>query len=118
MFGKTIDFKDIISCEITDDLKYIPGSSTIIGGGITIFGIGLGSSRTSQTPGKTIHNYVINIKIDNLKTPIISIVTGNDATKANELMASFEIIQRHTKKQVNTTNRKKTGTTIKKQVKR
>lgn len=93
--GKTIDFKDILSCEIVDDPTFVPGSSTTIGGGLSIFGFGLGAAETHKTPGKTIHNYVVDIKIDNLSTPLIRISTGGNEHKATEIASTFEYILRH-----------------------
>ena len=107
VLGKTINFKDIVSCEITDDPKYIPGRSTTVGGGLSIFGFGLGGSETYTTPGKTIHNYVVNIKIDNLETPIVCIVTGQNESKAKEISASFDyILRRQNNSPKQTTNKK------------
>ena len=93
--GKTIDFRDIISCEIVDDPQYIPGRSTTLGAGICIFGFGLGGAETVRTPDKTIHNYVVNVKIDNLGTPLIRIGTGQNEYKATEISSAFEYILRH-----------------------
>lgn len=95
VLGKTIDFKDLMSCEITDDPKYAPGRSYSVGGGISIFGFGLGGSQTINEPGKVIHNYVVNIKLDNLKTPLILLLTGRNEAKAQEILACFEYILRH-----------------------
>lgn len=93
--GKTIDFKDIISCEIIDDPQFIPGRTVTAGGGIFIFGFGLGGAETSRTPDKTIHNYVVDIEIDNLATPFIRIATGQNEVKAREISSAFEYIMRH-----------------------
>lgn len=95
VLGQTIDFKDLMSCEITDDPKYAPGRSYSVGGGISIFGFGLGGSQTINEPGKVIHNYLVNIKLDNLKTPLILILTGRNEAKAQEILACFEYILRH-----------------------
>lgn len=110
VMGHTIDFKDVISCEITDDPQFIPGKSTTVGGGLSIFGFGLGGSETYTTPNQTIHNYVVKIKIDNLEIPFLHIATGKNEIKANEILASFEYIlrrQKDTKKQTTTTKYKK-----------
>ncbi len=93
--GETIDFNDILSCEIVDDPTFIPGSSTTVGGGISIFGFGLGTAETRKTPSKTIHNYVVNIKVDNLRTPLIRISTGGNEHKATEIGSAFEYVLRH-----------------------
>ena len=93
--GKTIDFKDIISCEIVDDPKFIPGRTTSYGLGFSIFGIGIGGADTYTTPDKTIHSYVVNVKIDNMSTPLIYIATGQNEQKANEIATVFEYIMRH-----------------------
>lgn len=93
--GKTIDFKDIISCEIVDDPKFIPGRTTSYGLGFSIFGIGIGGADSYTIPDKTIHNYVVNVKIDNMGTPLIYIATGQNEQKANEIAAVFEYILRH-----------------------
>lgn len=93
--GKTIDFQDIISCEIVDDPQYIPGRSTTLGAGLCIFGFGLGGAETVRTPDKTIHNYVVDVKIDNLGTPLIRIGTGQNEHKAAEIASTFEYIIRH-----------------------
>jgi hypothetical protein len=93
--GKTIDFKDIMSCEIVDDPKFIPGRTTSYGLGFSIFGIGIGGADSYTTPDKTIHSYVVNVKIDNMSTPLIYIATGQNEQKANEIAAVFEYIMRH-----------------------
>ena len=93
--GKTIDFKDIMSCEIVDDPQYIPGRSKTLGTGICIFGFGIGGAETVRTPDKTIHNYVVNVKIDDLGTPLIRIGTGQNEYKATEIASAFEYILRH-----------------------
>lgn len=93
--GKTIDFKDIMSCEIVDDPLFIPGRTTTYGGGIYFFGIGLGGAETSRVADKTIHNYVVDVKVDNLGTPFIRIATGQDEHKATEIASTFEYILRH-----------------------
>ena len=107
--GKTIDFKDIISCEIVDDPKFIPGRTTSYGLGFSIFGIGIGGADSYTIPDKTIHNYVVNVKIDNMGTPLIYIATGQNEQKANEIAAVFEYILRH-QQGSKTVGNKKTGT--------
>ena len=89
------DFKDIISCEIVDDPKFIPGRTTSYGLGFSLFGIGIGGADSYTIPDKTIHNYVVNVKIDNMGTPLIYIATGQSEQKANEIAAVFEYILRH-----------------------
>jgi len=93
--GKTIYFEEIISCEIADDPQYIPGRSTTYGAGLCIFGFGFGGAETYSTPGKTLHNYVVNVKIDNLAIPFIRIGTGSNEYKATDIASSFEYILRH-----------------------
>lgn len=93
--GKTIDFEDIMSCEIVDDPQFVPGRTTTGGGGIAFFGIILGGAETTRTADKTIHNYVVDIKIDNLSTPFIRIATGQSEYKATEIASVFEYILRH-----------------------
>ena len=97
--GKTINFNDIISCEIVDDPTIIPSRSTTVGAGIGLFGFGLTGNETYTTPEKIIHNYVVIIKIDNLDLPFIHIVTGTNDLKAKEIASSFEYILRHQKKE-------------------
>lgn len=92
---KTIDFRDVISCEIVDDPKFIPGRTTTYGAGFSIFGIGLGGTESYTTPDKTIHSYVVKVKIDNLGTPLIYIATGQNEQKAEEIASVFEYIMRH-----------------------
>ena len=101
---KTIDFKDIISCEIVDDPKFIPGRTTSYGAGFSIFGIGLGGSESYTTPDKTIHSYVVKVKIDNLGTPLIYIATGQNEQKAEEIASVFEYIMRHQQSSKSTGN--------------
>ena len=74
--GKTIDFKDIVSCDIVDDPQFIPGRSTTLGAGISFFGFGFGGAETYRTPDKTIHNYVVNVKIDSMVTPSSELLQG------------------------------------------
>lgn len=93
--GKTIDFEDIMSCVVVDDPKFIPGRTTTYGLGFSIFGIGIGGADTYTTPNKTIHSYVVNVKIDNMGTPLIYIATGQNKQMANEIAAVFEYILRH-----------------------
>ena len=93
--GKTIDFKDVMSCVIADDPQFIPGHSYTYGAGLSFFGIGIGGAETTTTPDKTIHNYVVKVKMDNLKIPFIYIATGQDEHKATEIQSSFEYIMRH-----------------------
>lgn len=100
--GKTISFNDIINCEIVDDPKFIPGRTTTYGLGFSLFGIGIGGADSYTTPDKTIHSYVVNVKIDNLSTPLIYIATGQNEQKANEIAAVFEYILRHQPNKGNT----------------
>ena len=93
--GKTIDFEDIMSCVVVDDPKFIPGRTTTYGLGFSIFGIGIGGADTYTTPNKTIHSYVVNVKIDNMGTPLIYIATGQNKQMASEIAAVFEYILRH-----------------------
>ena len=93
--GKTINFDDVISCKIDDDPQFIPGHSYTYGAGLSFFGIGIGGAETTTTPDKTIHNYVVKVKMDNLKIPFIYIATGQDEHKATEIQSSFEYIMRH-----------------------
>ncbi len=95
VMGTTIDFKDIMSCEIVDDPKFIPGRSTTSGLGFSFFGIGIGGAETTRTADKTIHNYVVNIKIDSMKNPLIRIATGQSEDKAEEIASTVEYILRH-----------------------
>lgn len=92
---KTIAFRDILSCEIVDDPKFIPGHTTAYGAGFSIFGIGIGGAEAYRTPDKTIHSYVVKVKIDSLATPLIYIATGQDEQKAEEIASVFEYIIRH-----------------------
>lgn len=57
--GMIFDFKDIVTCEMDDDSRFIPGSTTTYGSGITIFGIEMGGTTTTSTPDVTIHNYLV-----------------------------------------------------------
>jgi hypothetical protein len=93
--GKTIDFKDIVSCEIVDDPQFVPGKTTSYGGGICFFGFLVGGQQTTKTADKTIHNYVVDVRIDNMKIPFIRIATGQDEFKAEEIASVFDIILRH-----------------------
>lgn len=93
--GKTIDFKDVVSCEVADDPEFIPGRTTTYGAEISFFGLGFGGSETRATPDKTIHNFVVHVKIDNLAMPFVHIATGRDEQKAREIASSFEYIIRH-----------------------
>ena len=93
--GKTINFNDIISCEVVDDPTFIPGRTTTYGMGFSIFGIGIGGADSYTSPDRTIHSYVVNVKIDNMSTPLIYIATGQNEQKANEIAAVFEYILRH-----------------------
>ncbi len=97
LMGKTIDFNDILNCEIVDDPTFIPGKTTTVGTGLIFFGFGLGGSETHRTADKTIHNYVVDIRIDNLATPVIRIATGQNEHKATEIASAFEYILRHQK---------------------
>lgn len=99
--GKTIDFKDIINCEVVDDPKFIPGYKTTYGAGISFFGFGFGGAETYATPDKTIHNFVVHIKIDNLVTPFMHIATGKNEQKAAEIASCFEYIIRHQQSKYN-----------------
>ena len=112
--GKTIDFQDIMSCEVVDDPQYIPGRSTTLGAGLCIFGFGLGGAETVRTPDKTIHNYVVNVKIDNMGTPLIRIGTGQNEYKATEIASTFEYILRHQQAQ-KVTKTKKSSSSSKRQ---
>ena len=114
--GKTLDFKDIITCEIVDDPKFIPGQTTSFGVGFSIFGIGLGGAESSTTPDKTIHSYVVNVKIDNMGTPLIYIATGQNEQMANEIAAVFEYILRH--QQSNKTARSQKSKVVTKRTRR
>lgn len=107
--GKTIDFSDIISCEVVDDPTFIPGRTTTNGLGFSIFGFGISGSESYTTPDKTIHSYVVNVKIDNMSTPLIYIATGQNEQKATEIALVFEYIIRHhsEKKGAGTTQRTK-----------
>ena len=109
--GKTINFKDIISCVIDDDPQFIPGHSYTYGAGLSFFGIGIGGAETTTTPDKTIHNYVVKVKMDNLKIPFIYIATGQDEHKATEIQSSFEYIMRHQQPR-KATGAKKTGRVV------
>ena len=93
--GKTLDFKDVMSCEIVDDPTFIPGRSTTTGAGLFFFGIGLGGAETRRTADRTIHNYVVDVKMDNLRIPLIRVATGQNEYKATEIATVFEYILRH-----------------------
>ena len=93
--GKIINFKDILSCEVVDDPQFIPGRTTVYGGGLCIFGFGIGGAEAYSTPDKVIHNYVVDIKIDNLAIPFIRIATGQNEHKATEIASVFDYILRH-----------------------
>ena len=104
-----INFEDVVSCEIVDDPKFIPGRSTTLGAGISFFGFGFGGAETHRTPDKTIHNYVVDVKIDNMGTPFIRIATGQNEHKATEIASTFEYILRHQQSnKVNDTTKKVT----------
>lgn len=112
--GKTINFKDVMSCMIDDDPKFIPSHSYTYGAGLSFFGIGIGGAQTTTTPGKTIHNYVVKVKIDNLKVPFIYIATGQDEHKATEIQSSFEYIMRHQQPKVLSKAKGKASTSVRK----
>jgi len=104
--GTTIDFKDIVGCEIVDDPKFIPGRSTTMGLGFAFFGIGIGGAETTRTADRTIHNYVVNIKIDSMRIPLIRIATGQNEDKAEEIAQTIEYIFRHRQAAKPTSNKK------------
>jgi len=108
--GKTIGFKDILSCKIIDDPQFIPGKTTTGGIGFSIFGMAVGGGETKRTADKTIHNYVVDIKIDNLSTPFIRIATGQNEYKATEIASVFEYILRHHGNNNPTTSKSKDAT--------
>ena len=110
--GKTLNFKDIVSCEIVDNPQIIPGRSTTYGGGLCFFGFMLGGAQTVRTANKTIHNYVVTVKIDALSVPYIYIATGHDMHQAETIAAAFEYILRH-QKQLIKTPRKATRRVVK-----
>jgi len=114
--GKTIDFNDVMSCEIVDDPKFIPGRTTTYGLGFSIFGIGIGGADSYTTPNKTIHSYVVNVKIDNMGTPLIYLATGQNEQMANEIAAVFEYILRH--QQSNKTSRPQKSKVVTKRTRR
>ncbi len=93
--GTTIDFKDIMSCEIVDDPQFIPGRTTTMGLGFSFFGFGIGGANSYRTADKTLHNYVVNINIDSMATPLIRIATGRDEAKATEIASVIDYILRH-----------------------
>lgn len=84
-----------MSCNIIDDPQFIPGHSSTYGAGISFFGIGLGGADTYTTPDKTIHNYVVDIKVDNLAIPFIRIATNQNEFRAKEIASVFDYILRH-----------------------
>lgn len=93
--GEPVRFKDIMSVEMSDDPTFIPGKTTSMGLGLSFFGLGLGGSESVRTPDKTIHNYVVNIKIDSLATPLIRVAAGQNEALAMELVSTIEYIIRH-----------------------
>lgn len=46
--GKTIGFKDIVSCKIDDDPSFIPGRTTTYGTGISFFALVLEQRKPVQ----------------------------------------------------------------------
>lgn len=72
---------------------------------------GIGGADSYTTPDRTIHSYVVNVKIDNMSTPLIYIATGQNEQKANEIAAVFEYILRHQPNKSNTVTTQKKKTT-------
>ncbi len=121
IFGKTYDFKAILSCTSTDDYSVKRGKAKIdtegdtstdtlgvvgravVGGliageaGAIIGGATAGSS-TSMTgtikygDDKILHNYTVWVTVRDIATPTIEIHTGADARLTNEIVALMNVI--------------------------
>lgn len=121
IFGKSYDFKAILSCTSTDDYSVKRGKAKIdtsgdtstdtlgavgravVGGliageaGAIIGGATAGSS-TSMTgtikygDDKILHNYTVWVTVRDIATPTIEIHTGADARLTNEVVALMNVI--------------------------
>lgn len=121
IFGKSYDFKAILSCTSTDDYSVKRGKAKIdtsgdtstdtlgavgravVGGlvageaGAIIGGATAGSS-TSMTgtikygDDKILHNYTVWVTVRDIATPTIEIHTGADARLTNEIVALMNVI--------------------------
>lgn len=121
IFGKTYDFKAILSCTSTDDYSVRRGKAKIdtsgdtstdalgaagravVGGLIAgeagaIIGGSTAGSSTSMTgtikygDDKILHNYTVWVTVRDIATPTIEIHTGADARLTNEVVSLMNVI--------------------------
>lgn len=113
LLGRDLPMEDIISCNYDDNPRVIKGdvsyetktrmgnmAKRAIVGGILTGGIGavVGGATAKkdtimkQEDDEIIHDYTINININNLSEPIIRIPLGTDVEKANEVLGLMNVI--------------------------
>lgn len=113
LHGKTLSFKDILGCRLTDNTTTVKGKMTattesdtgsalgraivgrMIGGSTGAIIGGLTAPKTTKfhkDDDLIIHDYTVVININSISTPIIQIRTGNDLLLANEIIALMNLI--------------------------
>lgn len=113
VLGKEYSFKEIISCQLSDNSKVVKGKITavtkskngsVIGRAVVgdlvagpagaIIGGTTAKKQTEFIQGadKTVHDYTVIINVDNISDPVVRIHTGGREELTNEILGLFNII--------------------------
>lgn len=113
MLGKKYSFKEIMSCQLSDNSRVVKGNITAItesktgsmigravvgdlvaGPAGAIIGGTTGKKQTEikQEDDVTVHDYTVYVNVDSISNPVETINVGNNANLANEILGLFNII--------------------------
>lgn len=113
ILGKKYSFKDIMSCQLSDNSRVVKGNITAItesktgsmigravvgdlvaGPAGAIIGGTTGKKQTEikQEDDVTVHDYTVYVNVDSISNPVETINVGNNGNLANEILGLFNII--------------------------
>lgn len=113
ILGKKYSFKEIMSCQLSDNSRVVKGNITAItesktgsmigravvgdlvaGPAGAIIGGTTGKKQTEikQEDDVTVHDYTVYVNVDSISNPVETINVGNNANLANEILGLFNII--------------------------
>ncbi|MBR6593210.1 MAG: hypothetical protein IKK81_11420 [Prevotella sp.] len=113
ILGKKYSFKEIMSCQLSDNSRVVKGNITAItesktgsmigravvgdlvaGPAGAIIGGTTGKKQTEikQEDDVTVHDYTVYVNVDSISNPVETINVGNNGNLANEILGLFNII--------------------------
>lgn len=113
IMGWMFRFEDIVSCKLSDNTKTLSSASVvtdtsdmigravvgnlIAGSAGAVIG-GTSADKNVSITGSTVHDYTIDVVVNDLSTPVIRINVGSDEDTASRIMGMIKVIVKRNKR--------------------